>query len=165
MTYSPANSATFANAYTVTFKQRVLSLLAQNYHSVRVNLSTGLDGSMNNNSSSELSTVKSIVACSLPFLIILVFYGILEPENARASFIEMLQQLSLRRAAGWTRLSRHCSTFGSFSLPKAIISYDQYLEISLENVEAMRHSYSRPSWSHKYIGYWLRFGIPGKVET
>ena len=117
---------------------------------------------MTNNSSSELSTVKAIVACSLPFLIILVFYVIFEPENARASFIEMLQQLSLRRDADWTRLARHRSTFGPFSLPKAITSYDQYLETSLENIEAMRNSYSRLSWSHKHIGYDL--GYPEKLK-
>ncbi|KAK7691824.1 hypothetical protein QCA50_005228 [Cerrena zonata] len=117
---------------------------------------------MNNTSSSDLSTLKAVVACALPFLIILVFYVIFEPENARTSFIEMLQGLSFRRATRWTRFTRHRSAFGPFSLPKAITSYDQYLETSLENITAMRNSYSRIIWSHKHVGYEL--GYPEKLK-
>lgn len=113
-------------------------------------------------SGTELSTLKAIVACALPFLIILVFYVIFELEDAKASFIEMLQKFSLHRATRWTRRTRHRSTFGPFSLPKAVSSYDRYLETSLENITAMRNSYSRLSWSHKHIGFDL--GYPEKLK-
>ncbi|KAI0079841.1 N2227-domain-containing protein [Panus rudis PR-1116 ss-1] len=110
----------------------------------------------------DISLATTLVACLVPFLIVVAIYLVLEPENAADSFKAMIFQIPWTSFSRWQR--RNMTRTGNpFSLPRALHSYDEYLRLSLSELGRMRKSYGMLGWKHKHIGYSL--GYPQKLKN